>query len=400
MKSTGKKTPQKKPFRLGLPHGGTLISRHVSGREAESVRRHAEKLPMLLLNGRQTSDLELTANGGFSPLTGFMGEADYKSVLKTMRLPSGRLWSLPIVLDVPKPFFDKTKINTAIALAVPEGLKPVAVMAVQQKFRRELKPEAGSVYGTDDPAHPGVKIILESSEYALGGSVTVFEPVPHEDFTGHRLSPAQTRTAFGERGWETAVGFQTRNPIHRAHEYLQKCALEIVDGLLLHPIVGETKADDVPAETRMKCYEVLLEKYYPKDRVLLAVNPAYMRYGGPREAVFHALVRKNFGCTHFIVGRDHAGVGNYYGPYDAQKLLKSFSLEELGIQPLFFENTFFCTVCGNFASAKTCPHDPSHRLTLSGTRVRELLGQGDSLPLEFTRPEVAEVLRAAYQASS
>ncbi|MBI2890137.1 MAG: sulfate adenylyltransferase [Nitrospirae bacterium] len=383
----------------GTPHGGLLVQRLVTGREAESVRRHSGRLPSLLLNPRQASDLELISCGGFSPLTGFMGEADYRSVLKQMKIESGLLWSLPILLDVPKAFFEKTKPNTAIALAVPQGARTIGVMAVREKFVRNREAEAAAVFSTTDPAHPGVKALLDSSEYVLAGPVTLFEPVPHDDFQPQRLAPAQTREIFREKGWNTIVAFQTRNPIHRAHEYLQKCALEVVDGLLLHPIVGETKSDDVPAEVRMRCYEVLLEKYYPAQRVLLAVNPAYMRYGGPREAVFHALVRKNFGCTHFIVGRDHAGVGKFYGPFDAQHLLRSLPPEDLGIQPLYFDATFYCRICGNCASEKTCPHDESARLNLSGTRVRQMLAAGENLPVEFSRPEVAEILREAYRAA-
>ncbi|MBI2059644.1 MAG: sulfate adenylyltransferase [Nitrospirae bacterium] len=397
MKPTRKKARTSPGFSLGLPHGGTLISRIVQGKEADSVRRHSEKLPLLLLNRRQTSDLELIANGGFSPLTGFMGEDDYQSVLKNMTLANGRVWSLPIVLDVPQAFFDKTKLNSPIALAAPEGARPVGLMAVQEKFVRKLPEEAETAFGTGDAAHPGVKAVLDSSEHVLAGPVTLFEALPHDDFSAYRLPPAETRRIFQERKWNSVVGFQTRNPVHRAHEYLQKCAMEVVDGLFLHPLVGETKSDDIPADVRMRCYEVLLEKYYPAGRVLLGVNPSYMRYGGPREAVFHALLRKNFGCTHFIVGRDHAGVGNYYGTFDAQNLLKTIPVEALGIQPLYFDNTFYCYECENFASEKTCPHDVSHRLALSGTKVRELLRAGQSLPREFTRPEVANVLRGAYQ---
>lgn len=372
------------------PHGGELINRFVEGPEAHKLAELAASLPVRELAPRDLSDVEMIAIGGYSPLTGFMTRPDYESVVESMRLANGLPWSIPITLSLSPEQASTVEVGDQLALRY-EGL-PLAILDVQDKFRRDLSHEAEKVYGTTEDKHPGVAALYNEGETVVGGPIRVFGSLPELPFPEYRLTPAQTRERFADRGWKTIVGFQTRNPVHRAHEYLQKCALETVDGLLLHPLVGATKSDDVPADIRMRSYEALLANYYPEDRVQLAVNPAAMRYGGPREAIFHALIRKNFGCTHFIVGRDHAGVGNYYGPYDAQRIFSTFEPGEMGIEPIFFENSFFCNSCGNMATEKTCPHPAEDRVSLSGTQVRAMLRAGELPPPEFSRPEVAAVL--------
>jgi sulfate adenylyltransferase len=372
------------------PHGGTLVDLLTTGAAAESAARDAEQYPKVPLGPREVADLEMLVTGAMSPLTGFMGEKDYRSVLKEMRLASGLPWSIPITLSVDEDGVKRVGRSDAVALTI-DG-RVVGVLEVEERFRRDREVEAETVFQTTDRAHPGVAALDRAGDWILGGSVSGLRLPQHDTFLEYRRTPAQTREAFAERGWRKVVGFQTRNPVHRAHEYIQKCALEIVDGLLLHPLVGETKGDDVPADVRMRCYEILLEGYYPKDRVLLSVFPAAMRYAGPKEAIFHALVRKNYGCTHFIVGRDHAGVGDYYGTFDAQRIFERFDPDDLGIMPLMFEHAFWCHRCEGMATPKICPHDEGDRLILSGTKVREMLRNGERPPPEFSRPEVADVL--------
>ncbi len=343
------------------------------------------------LSARQTADFELLANGAFAPLDGFQGAAEWTSVVDSMRLPGGQAWPIPIALAS-----RGGEVGDTVELVGCEGTR-LGTLAIREVYERDLRREAEAVYRTTDLSHPGVAALFGEGPRAIAGPISAGALPRHSSAVApHLLSPAQTRAAFEARGWRTVVGFQTRNPIHRAHEYITKAALETVDGLFIHPIVGETKDDDVPPETRMRCYEVLLERYYPHDRVLLGVNPAAMRYAGPREAVLHALVRRNYGCTHFIVGRDHAGVGNYYGTFDAQRIFDEFSPGELGIEPLCFEHAFYCRVTAGMATAKTSPAGPEDRVFLSGTKVRELLSRGERPPEEFTRPEVAEVLIDAY----
>ncbi|PYE56601.1 sulfate adenylyltransferase [Deinococcus yavapaiensis] len=371
---------------LPRPLGGSLVWR-VGGLDAAELA----ELPRLELGARNLADLELIATGVYSPLTGFMGEADYLGVIERMRLASGVPWSVPITLGVNRE--DARRYRGRVALTRAGEI--VGVLDVREQYSARKSVEAREVYRTQDEAHPGVAALYAQGDVNLAGDVTLLR-LDRGPFPSHHHTPRETRDAFAARGWRTVVAFQTRNPIHRAHEYLHKVALEQVDGLFLHPLVGETKSDDVPARVRMKAYEALLEHYYPGTRTLLSVYPAAMRYAGPREAVLHALSRRNYGVTHFIVGRDHAGVGNYYGTYDAQEIFSAFSREELDVEILKFEHTFYCRKCTQLVSPRTCPHDHGHHLVLSGTKVRELLRSGASLPSEFTRPEVAEVLRAAY----
>ena len=378
---------------LIAPHGGTLVDRLVGQGEAGEIRNRAASLPRIVLNNRQGSDFEMIATGGLSPLTGFMDSETYQAVVGTRHLPGGKLaWTIPITLAPEDSISEGLQPGQEVALYYEDGTTLAGTLRLTEKYPLQKEREAEYVYRTTDTAHPGVAAVYEQGATALAGEITAVALPPYGDFPEYRLTPAQTRAAFAERGWKTVVAFQTRNPIHRAHEYLQKCALEMVDGLLVHPLVGATKGDDIPADVRMKCYVALLSNYYPQDRSLLAVNPAAMRYAGPSEAIFHAIIRKNYGCTHFIVGRDHAGVGNYYGTYDAQVIFDEFDPSAIEIVPLKFEHSFWCNKCEGMASGKTCPHDRSNHVALSGTKVREMLRGGEVPPMEFTRPEVAQIL--------
>jgi len=377
------------------PHGGALVDRIATPSEADALRERASRLPALALDAREIADLELIATGAASPLTGFLGSADYQSVLTRMRLADGTVWPLPLTLAVT----DETRTLLApggeAALFDPSG-RLWGAIAVREIHKRDPLEESRHVYRTEDPSHPGVAYLLARPRWLVAGEVRVL-PLPEDlPFASRRLTPRQLREQIRVRGWRHVAGFQTRNPIHRAHEHLTKLALEFADGLVIHPLVGETKNDDVPAAVRFRAYEVLVDKYYPPGRTLLAAFPAAMRYAGPREALFHALVRKNYGIDRLIVGRDHAGVGKFYGPYEAQEIFDRFTFEELGVTPLKFEPTFFCRDCDALASPRTCPHDAASRLDLSGSKVRELLRDGRRLPEEFTRPEIAEILREHY----
>lgn len=378
------------------PHGGVLVNRVATPEQKEVFLSKAEFLPCVTLDERAVSDLEMIAIGGFSPLTGFMNQADYDRVVTEMRLANGVVWSIPVTLSVTEEVAASLTIGGLVRLDNSKG-EYIGVLELTEKYRYDKVREAINVYRTDEEKHPGVKVVYNQGDVNLAGDVWLLERQPHPHFPGYQIDPAESRQMFRNKGWKTIVGFQTRNPIHRAHEYIQKCALETVDGLFLHPLVGATKEDDIPADVRMRCYEILLEHYYPLDRVILAINPAAMRYAGPREAIFHALVRKNYGCTHFIVGRDHAGVGDYYGTYDAQYIFDEFKPEELGIVPMKFEHAFYCTRTKQMATTKTSPSKPEERVHLSGTKVREMLRRGELPPPEFSRPEVAAELARAMK---
>lgn len=385
-----------RPIRTIAPHGGTLVDRTLPTMLRAAALERVHSLPRLILNAVNLSDMELIANGAFSPLTGFMGEADYRSVVDEMYLQNGLPWTIPITLAVSREQAAELKVDQEVALCDARG-EVVGLLELAEKYRIDKEHEAQQVFRTTSTAHPGVARLYAEGDTYLAGDIWLINLPPDLPFAEFRHRPAETRRMFAANGWRRIVGFQTRNPIHRAHEYIQKAALEIVDGLFLHPLVGETKPDDIPADVRMRSYQSLLRDYYPPDRTLLGVYPAAMRYAGPREAIFHAIARKNYGCTHFIVGRDHAGVGNFYGTYDAQLIFDDFAPHELGITPLFFEHTFYCRKCGAMASYKTCPHEPSEHLVLSGSKVREMLGRGEMPPPEYSRPEVAQILIEAYR---
>ncbi|MBD2246494.1 sulfate adenylyltransferase [Nostoc sp. FACHB-888] len=378
------------------PHGGQLVNRIATPEQRAEFLSKADFLPRVQLDDRAVSDLEMIAIGAFSPLTGFMNQQDYDRTVTEMRLANGLVWSIPITLSVSEEVASPLKEGGFIRLDNSRG-EFIGVLQLTQKYHYDKTREAINVYRTDDVKHPGVQVLYNQGTVHLAGDIWLLQREPHPQFPTYQIDPAASRQLFKDKGWKTIVGFQTRNPIHRAHEYIQKCALETVDGLFLHPLVGATKEDDIAADVRMRCYEILLEHYYPLERVTLAINPAAMRYAGPREAIFHALVRKNYGCTHFIVGRDHAGVGDYYGTYDAQYIFDEFAPSELGIVPMKFEHAFYCTRTKQMATSKTSPSRPEERIHLSGTKVREMLRRGELPPPEFSRPEVAAELARAMR---
>lgn len=375
-----------------VPHGGTLIDRVLRGSEKDDWLARASGHKAIPLTGLALSELDNIACGLYSPLTGFMSSEAYERVIDEMRLPNGTVWPIPIVLSVGASLAETLRRGEWVALHGEDGVT-YGLLKVEDIFDREVEREAQAVYGTTDRAHPGVARLYSGPQTLVGGEIHLLARAPLPAMGNYHLDPSETRRRFQERGWKTIVAFQTRNPIHRAHEYLQKCALEMVDGLFINPLVGETKEGDIPAAVRMDCYLAMMKNYFPTDRVILGTFPAPMRYAGPREAIFHAICRKNYGCTHIIIGRDHAGVGSYYGTYEAQEIFDRFAQEEIGIVPLRFEHAFYCKSCGQMATSKTCPHGSDDHVFLSGTKVREMLREGKDLPGAFTRPEVAEILK-------
>ncbi len=378
------------------PHGGQLINRIVAAEQHQLFLEKAAILPVIQIDERTASDLVMIAIGGFSPLTGFMEQADYDSVVTQMHLSNGLPWSVPITLSVSEAEAAPLQAGQLVRLNDANG-RFLGVLELTQKYHYDKTKEALNVYRTDDANHPGVKVVYNQGEVNLAGPIWLMQRDPHALFPAYQIDPATSRAQFHAKGWNTVVGFQTRNPIHRAHEYIIKCAMETVDGLFLHPLVGATKEDDIAADVRMRCYEIMLAHYFPQDRVILAINPSAMRYAGPREAIFHALIRKNYGCTHFIVGRDHAGVGDYYGTYDAQHIFNEFDPTALGIAPMKFEHAFYCKRTESMGTTKTSPSAPAERVHLSGTKVREMLRRGELPPPEFSRPLVAAALAKAMQ---
>jgi sulfate adenylyltransferase len=380
------------------PHGGTLVNQIAPEEERVELVKKAAELPSLTLKQYDLVEVENIATGLYSPLTGFMNKRDYDRVLEEMRLDNGEVWSLPVVLGVSPEDAALMKVGDEVALKDAQG-DISAILHLEDKYRYNKEKEAELVYKTRDRNHPGVAQLFKRQDILLGGEITLLRRLPYTSFNQYRMDPAQVRQEFSKKGWNSIVGFQTRNPIHRAHEYLQKCALEIVDGLFLSPLVGETRSTDISVKYRIKSYEVVMDKIYPRARVMMTVFPANMHYAGPREAIFHAICRKNYGCTHFIVGRDHAGVGDYYGTYEAQEIFDEFGPEEIGITPLKFEYAFYCRLCESMATTKTCPHSKDNHVSLSGTKVRRLLREGKRPPVEITRPEVVDVLIQAMAAA-
>ena len=385
-------------LKLVPPHGGQLKPLILDGEELAEERERTKALPVIRLTSRETSDLIMMAIGAFSPLEGFMGKEDYEGVVDNMHMVDGTLWPVPITLAVTEEQADSLPMNSDVALVDDESDELMGMMKVVEKYTYDKLHEAKNVFRTQDEAHPGVAKLMAQKEVLLAGPIKAFNEGPYPKLYGKFYGrPEETRNIFEERGWKTVAAFQTRNPMHRSHEYCTKIALEVSDGILIHPLVGKLKADDIPAEVRMKCYEVLMENYYPQDRVVLKVYPMEMRYGGPREAILHAIFRQNYGCSHLIVGRDHAGVGDYYGPFDAHKIFDDLNEGELHLKPLKIDWTFWCYKCDGMASMKTCPHGKDDRMLISGTQLRKLLAEGQMPPKEFSRPEVIKILMDYYK---
>lgn len=375
---------------MNQPHGGKLINRIATGDRKKELEAKADSLLNITLEDRYGADIEMIAIGAFSPLEGFMNKADVQSVMDNMKLVNGAAWGIPILLPAGE-HYDTIKVGDELALRDQKN-RLLATIKVEEKFELDMNELGQKCFNATDENHPGLNAIKRGGNKFISGPIEMINrPLRTDAIDDHYYKdPVETRAEFEKRGWNTIVAFQTRNPIHRAHEYLVKCAMEIVDGAMIHPIVGETKADDIPAPTRMRCYETLIDHYFNREHTMLNVLATAMRYGGPREAINHTLIRKNFGCTHMIIGRDHAGVGKYYGTYDAQKIMEKVG-PEMGMNILKYENTFWCVNTESMATDKTAPKE-REIVSLSGTKVRQMLQEGIRPPKEFSRPEVADIL--------
>jgi sulfate adenylyltransferase len=382
--------------KLVPPHGGELLPLLISDQEKYAIKDQVKSLHSIRLNSREASDLIMLGMGAYSPLKGFMGSEDYKSVILDMHLADSCLWPMPVTLSINRDESDRIKEGQRIALFDSNNVDLLGTMIVEEKFTYDKLFEAKQVFGTSEEQHPGVSKIYGQGEIYLAGPVQVLSEGGYPERFPEYSRPAETREIFRNKGWKTIAAFQTRNPMHRSHEYLTKIALEVCDGLFIHPVVGRLKEGDIPAEIRMKCYKQLLDHYYPRDRVVLRVYPIEMRYGGPREAILHAIIRQNFGCSHIIIGRDHAGVGKYYGPFDAQQIFDQLKPGELQIQPLKLDTTFWCHKCDSVASFKTCPHEEKEHLSISGTELRQILTQGERPSDKLIRREVSDILISYY----
>lgn len=380
------------------PHGEDKLKiLLLSGQEKEEELKKSDKLKKIPITSRETGDLIMLGIGGFTPLNGFMGHDDWKSVCSDMKMSNGLFWPIPITLSVDEETAKSLNTNDEITLVNEESSEVMATMKVAEKYQIDKDFECKNVFTTNDPEHPGVKMVMQQKEWNIAGSVKVLsESFFPKEFGGLYQRPEESRKIFAEKGWRTIAALQLRNPMHRSHEYLAKIALEVTDGLYIHQLVGKLKPGDIPAEVRTKCIDILVENYFIKESVVCGGYPLDMRYAGPREALLHGVFRQNFGCTHLIVGRDHAGVGNYYGPFDAQKIFFEIPEDALLLKPLPIDWTFWCYKCGGMASMKTCPHKKEDRLFLSGTALRKALSEGGDVPSEFSRPEVLKILRDYY----
>lgn len=384
--------------KLVPPHGGgDLKPLLLEGDALKAAKAKAKDLPEIKMSSRETGDVLMMGIGAFTPLDGFMNEADYNGVVENMQLANGVFWPLPVTLSTTEGQAENTKIGDEVALLDEESGNLMAILTVESKYTADRKKECLSSFGTDEMDHPGVQSVMGQENVNIGGKLQV---ISQGDFPTKYASiyktPAETRAIFESKGWRDVAAFQTRNPMHRSHEFLAKIAIEILDGVLIHQILGKLKPGDIPAETRTECIDILAEKYFVKDTVVQAGYPMEMRYAGPKEALLHALFRQNYGCSYQIVGRDHAGVGDYYGAFDAQHIFNDIPRHALETRPLKIDWTFFCYKCGGMASMKTCPHGKDDRLLLSGTKLRKMLSEGEEPPAEFSRPEVVKVLQAYY----